>query len=204
MGSIEKIFTWILVIILEEIIRRFSTYVFIKYQLKERKILLLISVLLFLGLLFSILGFVFLLMEQQDGTLSITSAFCYGSIGLIGVALLILLGVIIVRKDDIYPVDPNKLDEEPRYIKTIKQVRYNTGNKRQLWGWIFSIVGFLIVAGCIYLFVRYGPINEPYISPEHEANDRFINYCCGSSAFIGIVLFAVGVWTLTHSEKPPM
>ena len=189
MNSIkDTIISLVEIIVIEEIIRWFSTYIFKKYQLKERKIVLLVFVLLILGLLFSVLGPIFLLMEKQDGTLSITSAFCYGSIGLIGVALLILLGVIIVRKDDIYPVDPNKLEEEPGYVKIIKQIRNNSGNKRQLWGWIFSIFGFLITAGCIYLFLRYGPINEPYISPEHEANDRFINYCCGSTAFMGIIL----------------
>jgi hypothetical protein len=188
-------------IILEEIIRRFSTYLFTKYRIKERKILLLICILFILGGSFTITGIYMILTDQRDEILSLTSFLCYSAFTMTGIGLLILLVFIIVRKEEIYPVDTGAVEKENRIITRIKEIRSTKLENRMIWGWIFTLGGFLIVAGCLFLFLQYGPINEPYISPEHETNDAIINFCCASSALTGILLFIIGVRMINRKRK---
>ena len=152
----------------------------------------LVIILLFLGLLLPVSGISFMIMEYQDRTLTPISFGCFGSAIMIGTGLLVLMAIIIVRKNEIYMVDQVAVEKDGAVVTAVKKVKAKVWNKRNIWGWIFSIGGFLILAACIKLFFQYGPINEPYISPEHEANDRIINTCCASVSLLGFVIFWIG------------
>ena len=201
--TISNLVTTVVVLIVGEVLFRIGKYFTTKYQILERGLFWIVFILFFLGLFFPVMGVLFLVMEEANNTLTPANIILYSLSILIGIGLLILLGVIVVRKDEIYPVDPNRKVvplADRRFFKAIREARQSKG---RLWGWIFTIGGFLVAAGCAYLFLAYGPMKYPATSAEQAENDRLINYCCGSVAFVGVITFIIGLSMLRSRQKNP-
>jgi hypothetical protein len=201
--TINEIVSVVAVLILGEVLMRIGKTIFTRYQILERRLFWIVFILLFLGLFFPVIGVLYLVMEEADNNLTPTNIILFSLSILLGIGLLILLGVIIVRKDEIYPVDPTRevipLADKPVF-RAIREARQSKG---RLWGWIFTIGGFLVAAGCAYLFLAYGPIKYPAATAEQAENDKLINTCCASVAFVGVMTFIIGLSMLRGRQKNP-
>jgi vacuolar-type H+-ATPase subunit I/STV1 len=201
--TINEIVIIAVVIILGEVLMRISKTIFTRYQILERRLFWVVFILFFLGLFFPVIGVLFLVMEEADNNLTPTNIIVFSLSILFGIGLLILLGVIIVRKDEFYPVDPNRVVTPLADRSFFKAIRENRQNKRTIWGWIFTIGGFLVAAGCLYLFLAYGPMNDPAVTAEQAENDKLINTCCGSVAFVGVITLIIGLDMLRPRRNTP-
>lgn len=190
--TLRQIIGMIGVLVATEVISQLSRRVYKKYQIVERKISLLVFALLFFGLILIVLPLVYWLISDPDG-ISIYSMVCYSSTIIFGILLLSSLVIIVVRKDEIFPVE-TKIDHPQRYsTKQNLSIIQAPVIKPHYRSWVYMIGGLLLAVACVYLFIAYGPANDPpTTTAQHKQLDVYINYFCASVFVIGIIIFAIG------------